>query len=308
MSAKPPKSIPEQISLLKSRGMIIPDESFAVDCLTNIGYYRLSGYWYKFQDKTDVKERFTENINFNEIAATYRFDTKLRSLVFDALEKIEISFSTRLGNHMSCAFGANWYKNEELFADKKHFDSNVNEIEKWIGANHDKQIVKAYYANHPEEKDLPFWIIGMVIPFGTLSKLYGNLKTDHQKIIANQLGMTVQFLSSAMRFLTDIRNICAHYNRLWDAMLKIKSKNIHIPTRLGKFNYSFSKDGFFHVFYLISLFLAVIAPQSKFCILIDALVSRYEIRTNNKITYAKMGFPENWQNLPLFRIMLKNKD
>ncbi len=41
--------------------------------------------------------------------------------------------------------------------------------------------------------------------------------------------------------------------------------------------------------------------------LINALISRYEIRTNNKITYTKMGFPENWQNVQLFRIMLKNK-
>lgn len=60
--SKPPLSIEEQLSLLKQRRMIISNDLFAKDCLKNIGYYRLSGYWYKFQDiKSAGRKLFTGN-------------------------------------------------------------------------------------------------------------------------------------------------------------------------------------------------------------------------------------------------------
>jgi len=40
------KSFDDQISILKSRGMVIKDEARAKQILQNISYYRLSGYWY----------------------------------------------------------------------------------------------------------------------------------------------------------------------------------------------------------------------------------------------------------------------
>ena len=80
--------------------MSISNDLFAKDCLKNIGYYRLSGYWYKFQDKSQPDESFLPGTSFEEIIELYRFDTKLRSLVFDAIEKIEISFSTHLNNSL----------------------------------------------------------------------------------------------------------------------------------------------------------------------------------------------------------------
>ena len=47
---KPYLDIRGQIDLLKSRGMIITDEPKATSYLERLGYYRLSGYWYRFQD------------------------------------------------------------------------------------------------------------------------------------------------------------------------------------------------------------------------------------------------------------------
>ena len=40
------KPFDDQISILKSRGMVIKDEARAKQILQNISYYRLSGYWY----------------------------------------------------------------------------------------------------------------------------------------------------------------------------------------------------------------------------------------------------------------------
>ncbi|MBS6935126.1 MAG: Abi family protein, partial [Actinomyces graevenitzii] len=42
---KPPTSVPEQIELLRSRGMAVDDE-LASQWLEAVLYYRLSAYWY----------------------------------------------------------------------------------------------------------------------------------------------------------------------------------------------------------------------------------------------------------------------
>ena len=45
-STKPHQTYPELVTLLQKRGMIVPDEERAKRKLSQIGYYRLSGFWY----------------------------------------------------------------------------------------------------------------------------------------------------------------------------------------------------------------------------------------------------------------------
>lgn len=309
--SKPPLSIEKQLSLLKQRRMSISNDLFAKDCLKNIGYYRLSGYWYKFQDKSQPDESFLPGTSFEEIIELYRFDTKLRSLVFDAIEKIEISFSTHLNNYMSCSFGVGWYIRSEFFADTEQHAKLIKDISYWIDKNRDKLPVKSYRIKHPDDECLPFWIVALVIPLGTLSKLFGLLKECHQKEVAKQFEMTGRFLVSCMRSLTTVRNNCAHYNRLWDFRLPLRALRVKNPTKLSRYNYTEltekNDQDFFAPFYIISLFLCVIAPDSKFCSLTRDLIGRYIEKTNSKLTYGKMGFPTSWEKLPLFERMLKNE-
>lgn len=46
---RPWKSFPEQLELLKSRGMVVTDEAATLDYLQRLGYHRLSAYWYPFR-------------------------------------------------------------------------------------------------------------------------------------------------------------------------------------------------------------------------------------------------------------------
>lgn len=48
---KPWISMEKQLSLLKSRGLLIDNEHAAMNYLSRIGYYRLSGYWYPHLEK-----------------------------------------------------------------------------------------------------------------------------------------------------------------------------------------------------------------------------------------------------------------
>ncbi|KAE9627468.1 Abi family protein [Aeromonas veronii] len=50
--SKPWLSHREQLNQLQQRGMTVTDEEAALDYLERIGYYRLSGYWYPFRERS----------------------------------------------------------------------------------------------------------------------------------------------------------------------------------------------------------------------------------------------------------------
>lgn len=60
---KPPKTIEEQLGILKGRNLIVEDDDFALDALRRISYYRFRGRFYVFkQKKTPVSRGFFSRI------------------------------------------------------------------------------------------------------------------------------------------------------------------------------------------------------------------------------------------------------
>ena len=103
---KPPKTIDEQISLLKSRNIIIEDAEAVKYFLENNNYYRLMGY--AFHLKTD-KETYVSGTNISTIIGIYNFDKLLRQLVISLLEDFEISFRTKIAYYLSHKYGSECY-------------------------------------------------------------------------------------------------------------------------------------------------------------------------------------------------------
>ncbi|UOF90092.1 Abi family protein [Fodinisporobacter ferrooxydans] len=70
LSLKPPATFEEQIQILKSRGLIIEDEDFAIRTLKKINYYRLSAYGLSLKQN----DQYQPGVTFNQIYALYEFD------------------------------------------------------------------------------------------------------------------------------------------------------------------------------------------------------------------------------------------
>lgn len=100
MFEKKTTTIEEQIALLKERGLTINNLALANHSLSHISYYRLGEYWYSMQDDKE-KHLFKANSIFEDVIALYSFDAELRILLFDVIEKIEISLRTKLIYHLS---------------------------------------------------------------------------------------------------------------------------------------------------------------------------------------------------------------
>ena len=77
------------VNLLEYRGLQICDRNKAIQYLDNIGYYRLSAYMYPLLKMPKTVHLYKEGSTFEKVMMLYRFDKKLRLLMFNEIEKIE---------------------------------------------------------------------------------------------------------------------------------------------------------------------------------------------------------------------------
>jgi abortive infection bacteriophage resistance protein len=126
----------EQISLLSSRGLIIDDEDYAIHHLSHKGYYRLAGYWWPMQEDKE-KHLFKPKSTFRDVVALYEFDHELRMMLFDVIEKIEISLRTKMIYHLSHAHGPWWFQKDDLFKDTKALVKTLYTIEEEVSRSKD---------------------------------------------------------------------------------------------------------------------------------------------------------------------------
>lgn len=101
--AKPFKSIPEQLQLLRDRGLIIDDD--AEHYLRHLNYYRLAGYWLPFEQNHSTHS-FRTNTHFDDVLNLYLFDRELRLLLLDAIERLEVSIRTHWAYYCVQCYGA----------------------------------------------------------------------------------------------------------------------------------------------------------------------------------------------------------
>lgn len=101
---KPHLTFKQQLELLKSRGLEVTNDNKALEYLDRLSYYRLSGYWYpcrkllhSIKQKTKSirprrSDKFLPNSRFQDVVELYVFDKKLRLLILDSIERIEVAF------------------------------------------------------------------------------------------------------------------------------------------------------------------------------------------------------------------------
>jgi len=148
----------------------------------------------------------------------YRFDSELRSLIFEVIEKIEISLRTKLIYHLSQEFDPWWFQNFDIFINSRALVVTLFNLEEELSRSKDVTI-KNHFKKHSDDLRFPpAWKSLEQKSLGALSKLYGNLKNTvkSKSIIAEEFGaVNHTFLPSWLQSIAQIRNYCAHYSRLW---------------------------------------------------------------------------------------------
>lgn len=241
---KPWTSISDQLATLEARGLAVSDRAKALHCLQRIGYYRLSGYWFAFRQRsplfspwplppnttkkpkpmTMALDDFKPAATFQNAVDLYVFDKKLRMLAMDALERIEVALRVDVAHTLGQLDAFAYLKGDLFhgeFSQALDKQSGLTRHHGWL-AKHAQLIgrSKEEFVNHNKTKygqPLAIWVACEVWDFGTLSTLFGGMREAEQDAIAARYGLhNGRVFATWLRSLNYLRNVCAHHSRLWN--------------------------------------------------------------------------------------------
>jgi len=289
--SKPPLSITDQIAKLKGRGLRFNDEPKAAHYLSNISYYRLRAYTYPFQDNSDPNNLFIKEISFEEIIELYVFDRRLRLLVFNAIEKIEIALRTKIVYEFSLTNGSHWHEDANMYRNNYFFNKNINSLYEEVDRS-SETFIEHYKQMYSTPAYPPAWMSLEVITMGLLSKLYGNLKKGiEKKKVAKEFGLpNPLILESWMHAFAGLRNICAHHSRLWNRRFTIVPKIPYNTDNAFIQNKSFYNNKLYAQLCCINYITRTISPDSSFVPDLKNLLVTCDL-----VDCKEMGFPDSWK-------------
>lgn len=207
-------TVKDQISLLKSRGLIINDDAKAEEILLDIGYYRLGFYWHYLQDSKN-QHVFTSKVTLDEIVKLYYFDFDIKHLLSKYIYRIEVHFRTQILYFVSNHYQNNniWYVDPTIV--NSHIFKEFNNIYFNLRKN---RVLSKHHTNYKDTSYAPAWKTFEFLTFGQIFKFYSNLKNTElkKKIAAVYEFPDFDILENYFTAIIRIRNICSHNGVLYD--------------------------------------------------------------------------------------------
>ena len=276
--------------------MLMDDERRVENYLMNIGYHRISAYIYPFYKSPKSASQLKEGTTFEQVLTLYRFDKKLRILLFNEIEKIEVAIRSVLANIGCQELGDKyWETKAEYVANAEKFNQTLAVMEKELASSKEDYIEdcrRNYVESYP-----PAWMVTEVLSFGNLNYIYSNIASNKlMKRIAGYFGLKPQVFTSWLTVLANLRNMCCHHARVWnrDFMLNPaeprKMSNIWIDTS------RIDKKRIFYRLCIIRYLLASVSPNNNFNEKITGLLTCFP-----SIDIAAMGFCKNWEDENLWK-------
>lgn len=243
---KPFKTVDEQIAILKSRNLIVPDDDKARAELSLKSYYKLiNGYQNPFWAQTDY---FQKGTTIYHILLLYSFDEVMRGVLLNCFLSLESKLKTIIAYEYCKVFGALGYTNKENYG-VNDTDSRLDAFVKVIESiKHDAM------SDTPEENDafgsrqnvnppktfkykpvghyiqhhngVPLWVMMECLTLGNVSVFYELIPLDIKKAIARKISdiSNEQYshtdIKIMLKTLTILRNTCAHSNPLYNFKMK----------------------------------------------------------------------------------------
>ena len=306
---KPPLTYEKQVELLISRGLIVTDRKRAERHLANISYYRLSAYMLPYKKKEDgiIIDAFKEGTTWDDIYDLYVFDRKLRLLVFDAIERLEVAIRTQIIYQLSHKYGSHWQDNAHIFIpprevtlrDGRKITIDVyreiqSHIKEQLHSNRAEVFIQHYHNKYDTPENPPSWMSVEIMYFNHLSKICTGLKNRADIVgIASYFALPPKTFCSWLHTMNYVRNICAHHSRLWNRDLNIVPEKLSFSKRLVWINTpdTAKRSKNYYFFCMINYMLQVANPTSQFKTKLKELLEEYK----NVISLDSMGFPQGWE-------------
>ncbi len=299
---KPSLDITGQIKLLESRGLVFRDKENAAHYLSNISYYRMRAYTYPYQNNADPNHPFVphpktkQTVSFEDIINDYNFDRKLKLIVFDAIEKVEIALRTQMIYQYALEFGGYWFEDATHFQKPTLHANDLTQIDKQLKRSREA-FIKHYKDKYQSPARPPAWMTLEVLDFGTLSKMFRNLqRSDSKKGISAHFGIDLRILENWFHNFSVARNICAHHSRLWNRdMTGIPTNPKNVKYNWVRPDFEINKSKIYFTLCALKYILNIISPGNDFKSKIKELLTAYP-----NISLRAMAFDPNWEHSPVW--------
>lgn len=299
------KTIEEQITILKNKGLIIEDEDFAREILLRENYFFLLGYRHLFLKKKEKK--FISGTTFSELYALFEFDRNFRTIILKNILVIENQLKSIISYQLSKKYG---YK-EKDYLDIKNFTSDkgktrkvrdlLDKIKRQTRINVPTHNATMHYITNYGY--IPLWVLVKVLSFGIVCELYSILKVEDKEEIAEIFDTTPEILENILVILSNYRNLCAHEDIVFEHRTEREIPNtkyhklLNIPLMDGE--YIYGKNDL----YAVIIIFKILLDENNFRMMmreieyeIELLDGRIDTIEINRIL-DRMGFPEYYMEI-----------
>ena len=299
--SKTPLSYQAQIDLLKSRGLIVDDEPFALHCLAHHNYYRLSAYRFPFTVQGDP-DTFLPHTNFEQIWQLYDFDRGLRKLIIEACKRMEISVRSRWAYEIGHQLGPQAYEDACHFPKFRGHTKTMERLDEEVIRS--KELFVPHYRQKYNTIRPEVWVAIEVASFGTISKLLKYTEPPRlRQDIADTYQLDEKTLCSLFHHLSILRNTAAHHSRIWNRKFTF---SIKLPRKkpAGLFPNFYKVPGtkpgdtekLYNALVLLIHCVKIIEPDGDWPQRLIAHLQTLPIELT-----PDMGFPADWQQRPIWQ-------
>ncbi len=246
-------------------------------------------------------KRFKPGTKFEAICDLYIFDRRLRLLVLEAIEKIEIHVRSRWTYRMAHDHGSHAHLEHSLFTSGLKHAEQLVRLARAVDKPEETFILH-YKRKYTQPYSPPLWAATELMTLGELSKWFQATRDNALKsAIGHDLGLpTREIVEGVLQVLAYVRNICAHHGRLWNRRLvkrlprikRFQSDMVLVPAGSQTQN----DNRLYNVLVVLLYLLDKQATDSSFRgRLIDLLASMPDE------VYEAMGCPEDWAERSVWR-------
>lgn len=320
--AKPHLTYSEQVAKLRERGLLIPDQQAAEWLLRAVGYYRLSAYVHPFRVPLPApeqtpghtrSERLVTGASIEHVRALWDFDRRLRLLVLDGAEVIEIGLRTQIAYVLGRRdpFGQTNEKSldqtrcaklQTVRGERRRaFDMWMSRYRELL-ARAGREPFVIHHSLKYDESPLPVWAAMELMDFGAAIRLYNLLSNDDRNEIARGMGFrSGATLHPVLLTCSNTRNTAAHHGRLWNRPpISAPPNNIHDaePSLQSwkdiQHNYMYAR------LLLMAYLVRHIDPTSRWPLHAREHLLKFPDLPDID-PHRDMGIPMEWRDLPIWK-------
>lgn len=238
-------TIEQQLIKLKSQGLTISDENFAISQLKYYGYSNLiKSYREPYLIIENGKKKYRSGVTFEQIASLYELDKNIRNTVMAAMQDLEEHFKELAADVIALSFGTNQYdylkfrnyQNKRKSIEKFRLGPILDSLRKQLQSPKDP--IHYYYTNYGT---VPPWILFKSAYFGTMVNFIDQFKVPEQTEMMHRFldfenldlqEYNARLLMMDLLFVAmEYRNNAAHGGRMYDFLPRnmVRSSQIFSP-------------------------------------------------------------------------------